>query len=295
MNSDHLRVLALLLIFLPGIPLYFAYFLAMTVFAAYRLAPPPLTANECSLVRHILYALLFLTCVYSLLWCVAHSSLFDPRPDLAALDLTGIDTVLLLAVAWFPWLPLALGIAGIRSNPLWIARFLQRPKILLFRPFSDKSASAVIFYHLARVLSEMGRVYALVPSGHLSARRELRNQVFRLTLPHLNVLRLLTVADKCWQDHIRDLLSDADAVIIDVTHPTESVEWELELALQIVGQSRIILLVQEGCTLSGQFLYTIAYQRPAWLLLPERTSTAVASLKGALAAILTSRETSRNL
>lgn len=288
MNPNQLRDFTLLLVLLLGIPVYFAYLLGMTAFASYRLAPPPLAPTEYSLAMHLFYILLFLASLAALSWCVVCSSLFAPKSDMAQPGLTDIDTGLLLFMTWIPWLPLALGIASVRSNPLWIGRFFQRPKILLLRPFRDKSASAVIFYQFAKVLSEMGRAYALVPSGKISQRRELRNQVLRLALPRLNSIRLFTVPNECWQDRVRHLLSSADVVIIDVTRPTESIKWELELAVRILGEGRVILLVQEGCATSSQFSHTIRYRRPAWLLLPERKSAAVDSLQGALSTIIAS-------
>ena len=285
MNDDQLRALTLLLIFSTGIPVYFAYLLGMTAFASYRLAPPPLAPGKYVLARHLFYVLFFLMSLAALSWCIASSSLVS-KSDVASLGPTDNDTGLLLLMMWMPWLPWSLGIASVRSNPLWLRRFFQRPKILLFRPFGDRSASAAIFYQFANVLSEMGRAYALVPSGKISRRRELRNQMLRLALPRLNPIRLLTVPDECWQDRVRELLSDADAVIIDVTSPTESVEWELELALRIAGERRVILVAQEGHKTDCKFSRIIRYRRPSRLLLPQRESTAIGSLQDALSTII---------
>lgn len=282
--------LTLLLAFLLGLPVYFTYLLGMTAYISYRLAPPPLAPSEYSMVRHLFYTLLFLISLAVLSWCIVCSSLFAQKPDMPSPDFTDIDTGLLIFMIWTPWLPWALGIASVRSNPLWLGRFFQRPKIILFRSFNDRKALAAIFYHFAGVLSVMGRTYALVPLGKLSHRRELRNQVLRLTLPGLNSIRLLTVPDESWQDRVRDLLSDADAVIIDVTNPTESVEWELELALRIAGEERVVLLVQEGYEMGLQFSRIIKYRRPAWLLLLQEP-TAVASLRDALLTIIASHGT----
>ena len=63
---------------------------------------------------------------------------------------------------------------------------------------------------------------------------------------------VVTVKDEYWQDVVALLASRTDAIILDISHPTEAIWWELLLCLERYSEKLLITMnAQDNFTLDS--------------------------------------------
>ncbi|MBS1829365.1 MAG: hypothetical protein JST93_28940 [Acidobacteria bacterium] len=63
---------------------------------------------------------------------------------------------------------------------------------------------------------------------------------------HGRGLTILTCRDDNWKDCVHQAFLLADCVIVDAAQWTESLEWEFEHAVELMGQERVMLATPAG-------------------------------------------------
>lgn len=162
---------------------------------------------------------------------------------------------------YMPWMPLLLFYCLIRSNPYWLKSFLAKPRILIFRAFTSKTAPMVIFKHLRKELSKYGRCYALIkPEEHEFTSPERRYQLFGRILLNFNLnnqVRTIKAKAGEWKTLIKTLLGDTKIAVFYIDDVRSFyLLWELELSLDILGVERVIVVCKDSANFPPEFFDT---------------------------------------
>ena len=116
--------------------------------------------------------------------------------------------------------------------------------ILFFRAFDDDVANGHYYHRVDPIVGCFGRCFAAV-GGVGFALRPLDGLLRRLMgLP--NTTGTIKLDDVRWREEIEHIMPQLSLVIVDVSHPTPSVTWELDTALRELGRGRVIVLSDDA-------------------------------------------------
>lgn len=119
-----------------------------------------------------------------------------------------------------------------------LTEYMRLFPIVYLRSFNYKESTEVF----AKLIAEASRFGVIVCLVH---EKQKTSEVFART--HINYQgQTFTISDEFWQDWVLDKLRRSSVVIIDSSVGSESVDWEISTALNLVDPSRIILLNRKG-------------------------------------------------
>lgn len=164
------------------------------------------------------------------------------------LPLTIQDSVFQRSFTWalnraFPWFPVATWVFVV---PIALVLFFPDAWFSVLFESAGSSKSLLVFgWALACVL---GYCLLVVRAGvtRLSDAKAIQSAtslLFQMKQQKgwLNGVILLQCGDSCWQDVVAKALTVADVVVIDVSHLSDNVIWELREALRVVGPRSMML------------------------------------------------------
>jgi hypothetical protein len=168
----------------------------------------------------------------------------------------------LSALRWARRVP----ILSVVARPLWI---FPIPALLVFRylVLQREAGEPILFLrsfrndHTARILKEIvlrkaSRYGVLVTVAHSKQRASELGRHTRVA-DHATTLLL---EEAKWQQGVDALLRTCRGVVIDITVPSEGLQWEFETTRKRVGAARILLLAEAGTAVPPD-LHTVFYQR----------------------------------
>lgn len=116
-----------------------------------------------------------------------------------------------------------------------LKRFLLAHPILYLRSFHSDAAALAFARIVVPVASRYGVLAGLVHSVQPA-------HVLQQRVSTLDRGSFVEVSDERWREWVKYALASCHLVIIDVSNLTDSVKWELETAMDMVGARRILLL-----------------------------------------------------
>lgn len=159
----------------------------------------------------------------------------------------------LIGISYFLFFPLFL-VPYLNLRYL-VGKRLENAPIIYLRCFSYSQGPSSLGTIVARVATYFGVLFAIV-----HPRQKGSDLLFQSRITEQALVSL--VPDKDWQEFVMAKLSICSAVIIDRTMSTESLQWEIAKAIELVDPSRIAILQKKG-TPSGPdpaHVWTLEYE-----------------------------------
>jgi hypothetical protein len=109
---------------------------------------------------------------------------------------------------------------------------------------------ASVAWAVPKLLRRSGLAVFVGPAGASKAKRRLAHIARTPRCPGVGV-EILKCSDDIWRAVVTEALHTCKAVVIDVTDVTSHIEWEIAQALAVVGESRIVLVAEEGTSMES--------------------------------------------
>lgn len=180
--------------------------------------------------------LIFLQCLYTLFGNILK-------------DYSYWDTLIPMAPVEILLLILAVGVFRKDSEGLGGA-------ILFFRSFEDEVANEQYYQMVDPIVGCFGRCFAAV--GEVGFELRPLDGLMRRVFGAERTVGTLKFDDVRWREELEEIVPRLSLVIVDVTHLTPGVKWELDTALRELGRQRVIAL-SSGVTAPPAALTGVTY------------------------------------